>query len=103
MANILLAGNTTSESASGSVGLSDNASAIMLSAARFQGKASETRLNRPTTSGLENSKYGNSVSKARGIKLDRQKKREEFRNKDTAIRVAATLWSLDDNQKMTQV
>jgi len=105
MANILLGqdGNADMNEPSTSVGLSEGASTIMLSAARFQSQASGTRLTQRPVGGSQNSTFGSAVSKARSIKLDRQQKRKEFQNKDTSIHVAATLWSLDDNQKMTQV
>lgn len=106
MAEILLrtdGGDSDTMSEAG-LGLSNEASEILLSAAWFCSKASDTRLTTKPVNviGGQSSAIG-SVSRARAIKFDRQKKRDEYRSKDTAIRVAATLWSLDDNQKMTQV
>jgi hypothetical protein len=37
------------------------------------------------------------------VQVERQAKKAEFKNKDTGIRVATTLWCLDEGKKMTQV
>ncbi len=105
MANILLGHGDMDAKDSPSVELSESALAVMQSAARFQSKASDTRLTtkKPASGSGSNPKFLSSVHKARAVKAERKIKRDEFRNKDTTIRVAATLWSLNDNQKMTQV
>lgn len=107
MADILLSlpGSPDNESTS----LSEGALTVMQSAAHYQSKASGSRFATPK-SGVgstcsqphENTKFTN-LSKAHKFKAERKAKKEEFRNKDTAIRIGATLWSLDDKQKMTQV
>jgi hypothetical protein len=87
-----------------STSLSEGALTVMQSAAHYQSKASGSRFATPKHSSQphESTKFTN-LSKAHKFKAERKAKKEEFRNKDTAIRIGATLWSLDDKQKMTQV
>jgi len=84
-------------------------STVMQSAAHYQSKASGSRFATPKhgvgstcSQPHESTKFMN-LSKAHKFKAERKAKKDEFQNKDAAICIGATLWSLNDKQKMTQV
>ena len=90
-------------------GLSEEASAAVVSAQKFQAKASDSRLkNKPTTArgadgGLNRFK---NLGKANLVVAERKSKREEvtLMGIDNDIKVSATLWSIEEGHgKMLQV
>ena len=91
------------------MGLTEGASAVIVSAQEFQAKASDPRLkNKPSTArgadgGLN--KYKN-LGKANLVVAERKNKREEANliGIGNGIKVSATLWSMDEGHaKMLQV
>lgn len=90
------------------IGLTEEASAVIVSAQQFQAKASDPRLNKPITArgadgGLN--KFKN-LGKANQIVAERKAKRDEVNlvGIGNGIRVSATLWSIGEgHSKMSQV
>ena len=91
------------------VGLTEGASAVIVSAQQFQAKASDPRLtNKPSTArgadgGLN--KFKN-LGKAHQVVAERRNKREEANliGIGNGIKVSATLWSIDEGHgKMSPV
>ena len=85
--------------------LSDEAHRTLVKAAEYQLKASDTRLatqlSIQTVEG-ELNRFQN-ITKAQAVKVAQKTKRDDIKNLDTAVRMAATLWSLNDSGKMSQV
>jgi len=83
--------------------ISDSALTLAQSATRFQTEASSGRLTTKTGTRELETNFKN-LTKANAIKEERRAKRAfELKHKDSGIKVAASLWSLDENGKMTQV
>jgi len=83
--------------------LSGSALAVAQAATRFQIEASAGRLTTKTGIRELETNFKN-LTKANAVKAERKAKREfELKHKETGIKVGASLWSLDDNGKMSQV
>lgn len=109
VAALLLEQNTT-ESMGSNVSLTDGASAIISSAQGYQARASDPRLNKPSTArgaegGLNkiNFKLKNIAGKAQVVAAERKAKREEANLVGIGIKVGATLWKIPEHGKMAKV
>ncbi len=101
MAEILL--TMDNEGSSDGV-ISDTALTVAQSAIRFQTEASTSGRLTTKTGIRELETNFKNLTKANAIKGERKAKRDfELKHKDSGIKVAASLWSLDENGKMTQV
>lgn len=84
--------------------ISDTALTVAQSAIRFQTEASASGRLTTKTGIRELETNFKNLTKANAIKAERKAKRDfELKHKDSGIKVAASLWSLDENGKMTQV
>jgi hypothetical protein len=102
MAEILLTRNEDDGSQPNGI-ISDSALTVAQSAFRFQTEASTDRLTTKTGIPELETNFKN-LTKANAIKEERRAKRDfELKHKDLGIKVAGSLWSLDENGKMTQV
>jgi hypothetical protein len=105
MAEILLTmdDDTTIRGSPGST-ISDSALTVARSAIRFQSEASTSGRLTTKTGIRELETSFKNLTKANAIKAERKVKRDfELKHKDSGIKVAGSLWSLDENGKMTQV
>jgi len=86
--------------------LSDDAVSIISSAQAFQAKASDNRINKPSTAqgasgGINQIK---NLSKAQAVGAERKMKREEAKLVGgVGIKIGATLWKIQGHRKMTKV